>query len=158
MDPKLTSIVVAAVLILILIFVHQQGLVERLTSGDPQAFARLYSSFGQKDLAFEFVPDADTGQGYMKKIMPIDLKSVDINLPKIEGPYNQIRKVEIWSLYGDDPNSSLESDFYNSYLEPDYAFRANPGKYKPVVQVLPGQRVVADMTEPIKKIMFIAIM
>lgn len=169
MDPKLTAVIVVAILILIILFWHQQGFVERLEgqpqTADPksQPYIRLYESFGQKDLAYEFTPEIDfiakTGRGFHKQILKISLKSVDINLPKSGSDvYDQLRKVEIWSIYGDDPNSSLESDFYNSYLEPDYVLRANPGKYKPVIQVFPGQHVKYDLTEPVKKIWLVAIL
>lgn len=136
-----------------------------LSAADSKAYVRLYEEFDQKSPGFIFEPNIDyankIGDGYYRDMMRVNLKSVDINLPKLGGDYagyDKVRRVEIWSVYGDAPSASLTADFYNSYLEPEFALRANPGKYKPILRVLPGQHVVANFSEPIKKILLIAIL
>src|SRR5690606_15323781 len=58
------------------------GVVERLTSlypdSIPTSYIKLYESPGQKDLAFKY----ETNKvGFVREVMPMNLKSVDISLP-----------------------------------------------------------------------------
>lgn len=65
------------------------------------------------------------------------------------------RTVEIWRIW-DSPNAnstSINSDFY-SYIVP-YAMRANPGKYKLMAKVLPGNVQKIDFVDQINRIRLI---
>lgn len=133
------------------------GVVERLTSlypdSIPTSYIKLYESPGQKDLAFKY----ETNKvGFVREVMPMNLKSVDISLPLWGTPYDELRRVDIWSINHGDNLASLEADFYNIYLDPDYALRANSAKYTKVLSVLPGQHVKVDMIVPIKRILLYA--
>jgi len=124
------------------------------------SWVRLYGAPWQKNLAFEYAPVY--GQfGFLRKIMPIQLKSVDINVPAIANDagqnatmksMNPVRGVRIWSMFTNMPTASNLPGFYNSYTEPDFARRANSGKYTLVAQVGAGQRLIANVSEPVKKI------
>jgi hypothetical protein len=144
---------------------------EKLIAGPPgpgtepalsgKSYVKLYESFGQDDLGFEFAPDIDyimkSGQGFYRGQVKMNLKSIDINLPNTGiDTYDQIRKVELWSVYPDMVTQSTQSDFYNSYLEPAYSLTGNPAHYRKICRVLPGERLKIDMVEPIKKVFVIA--
>lgn len=122
-----------------------------------EAHIKLYEAPGQERLAFLFSPPAGE-PGYVREIMPMNLKSVDISLPRVGEPFDQIRRVEIWSINHGSNIASLESGFYNTYLEPDYALRANSAKFTKVLTVLPGQHMRADIALPVKKIMLYAVL
>lgn len=137
------------IILLLLLIIFYVRRSENLESGGSSVL--LYEDFGQKKLAYSF-------QGsYIKEQIKINLKSVDINLEKVNETYDKVRRVEIWRI-GDSEVSSSESDFYNSYLEPEYALRANPARYTLIARVFPGQRLKADIVEPVKKIWLFAFM
>lgn len=124
---------------------------------EERPYVRLYEDYQKKDLAYEFSPPS--GRGSHRQFMRIQLKHVEAYLPKTSvGPYGQIRRIAIWSVYGGAPNASLLSTFYNAYLEPDTELRANPARYKKLVEVKPGERVSLDITDPTKQIFLYAIM
>ncbi len=169
--------VVAVLIVLVLVLIWSQtkyknqeklsnpGNPEDLSSQKPalpgKSYIRLYEAFNQEDIGFEFAPDIDylnqTGNGFYRAVVKMNLKSIDINLPKTGIPtYDQIRKVELWSVYPGMVDQSTESDFYNSYLEPDWALRANSAKYRLICRVLPGNSLKVDMIEPCKKVWVIA--
>jgi hypothetical protein len=128
----------------------------------------LYEDYKQQKLAYIYAPEKinydsmDIARGYLREILKINLKSFDINLPiatNNDTAYNNIRRIEIWAMNQNDSSiASIESNFYNSYLEPQIEFRANPAKYKMLTQVLPGNHVQMDVLEPVKKIFVLAIM
>jgi hypothetical protein len=157
-------------LVIILVILLAPFVISRLSSseqfqrGPPdRAFIRLYEGYGARNLAFEYSPEIDyehgegVGQGYIRRIMPINLKSVDIYLPPIGNRYDEIRRIEIWSVDRDDVTASTESGFYNSYLQPESELRANPAKFQQLVRALPGDHLRVDIVEPVKKIFLIAI-
>lgn len=124
---------------------------------EDRPYIRLYEDYQKKDLAYEYSPVS--GHGSHRQFMRISLKHVDAYLPKTNsGPYGQVRRIAIWSVYGGAPNASLLSTFYNAYLEPDTELRANSARYKKLLEVKPGQRVSLDITEPTKQIFLYAIM
>jgi len=125
--------------------------------GEDQPYVRLYEDYQKKDLAYEYSPVS--GHGSHRQFMRISLKHVEAYLPKTNsGPYGQVRRIAIWSVYGGAPNASLLSTFYNAYLEPDTELRANSARYKKLAEIKPGQRVSLDITEPTKQIFLYAIM
>lgn len=169
--------IVAIVLILLLIITFtllnarntaaermcQQPILSR-DAVDSQPYIKLYEGYNFTNLAYNFAPEhidytvTDIIRGYLRQILRCDLKSVDINLPKVGGEYDQIRRVEIWAVDQIDNNTaSVEAGFYNSYLMPESELRANPGKFKQLIRVLPGNHVKLEITEPVKKIFLIAI-
>jgi len=126
---------------------------------DPKnkAYIRLYSDFNQNNLQFQFTPrDQFYRNRYIRLIVKINLKSLDINMPLLHDGLDDVRVLEIWNMYEGTNVSSLESDFYNSYTEPDYARRANPGKYKLLLRLHAGQHYKLNITEPVKKIFLYA--
>jgi hypothetical protein len=139
---------VIVILIILIIIFYLAKRKEHMT--DIRSNIMLYEGFDQKNLAYS--ESLKPGE-YIKKMVRINLKSVDINLPKLGDKYDEIRRVEIWAMNNEDVNASLESGFYNSYLEPEIEFRANPAKYRKILRVLPGEHLVMNMTVPIKKIM-----
>jgi hypothetical protein len=168
------AVLILAVLILIFLFFSSKGYFEKFSTEGPEdipdskSYIFLYEGFNQNNLAFKFVPEVnyDLGStskrglenGYIKQIIKINLKSIDINLPKLNNKYDEIRHVEIWAIDDESNISSVESDFYNSYLEPEYAMRANPGRYREVLRILPGTHAKLDIAQPAKKIFLTAIL
>lgn len=134
----------------------------RKINPDRFSYMKLYEGFDQKDLAFEFAPFIDytnnVGQGFLREIIKINLKSVDINLPRLGNQYDEIRRIELWAVDDTNENASMESSFYNVYLEPEYTFRANPARYQRIIQVLPGDHAKLDIVEPVKRVFVIAIL
>jgi hypothetical protein len=55
-------------------------------------------------------------------------------------------------MYPGDTTSSTESDFYNSYTERDNGRTGNPFKYKLLVKLKAGEKVSANIMEPVKKV------
>jgi hypothetical protein len=157
----MSNLLLAIIIILVLCIVYYLSMKrsEYFTSSD-ETYIRLYEGFGNHNLAYEFYPDspeaARIGNGYIKQLLRVNLKSVDINLPKVGNGLDDIRRVEIWSVGNEDIDASTESGFYNSYLEPESELRANPAKYRNILRVLPGERLKIDMALPIKKIFLIA--
>lgn len=131
----MTILLVSLIIILFFILWNYETFTE-------PKYIKLYEGFGQQKLAFT------TNCKKLKQVIKINLKSADIDLSQ-----NGIRKVEIWSIYGGENTASLESDFYNTYLEPDYALRANPGKFKKILVVKAGEHVKVDILVPVKKIL-----
>jgi hypothetical protein len=154
--------VIVVLLLIVIVFVVQTR-SERLDVGPTTgSYIKLYESFEFKDLAWEYQPKMDINhppESYVKQMIKINLKSFDIDLLSYGiAKYDQLRRVEIWSVYDGNNTASSESDFYSSYIEPSYAFRANPAKYELIVKVLPGQHFKLNAEIPIKKIMLIAFM
>lgn len=157
---NIDNAVIIVLLIVIIVFisaVRTEGLDVGPTT---DSYIRLYEGFEFKNLAWEYQPKMDIEhppQSYVKQIIKINLKSFDINLLAYGIPrYDQIRRIEIWSVYDGNNTASSESDFYSSYIEPEYALRANPGKFERIVRVLPGQRFKLNVEIPIKKILLFA--
>lgn len=123
------------------------------------SYIKLYEKFNFQDMVWESDPRNGTNyNGYIKQMVKINLKSWDINLAAYNSEYDSIRRVELWNVYDGENVASLESDFYSSYLDPEYALRANSPKYDLIVRVLPGQHVKLNADKVIKKIIVIAIL
>jgi len=146
-----TIAIIVICFIIILVFCSQKR-SEALEMPQTTTYIKLYEGYNFQNLAYDL--SLNTGE-YMKQILRVNLKSIDIQIPKLNDKYDEIRRVEIWSVSDGDNNASLESGFYNSYLEPESELRANPAKYRQVVQVLPGQNVKIDIAIPVKKIFLI---
>lgn len=147
---KTFAIVILCILILVLYCTKNTEHLEDRSS----SYIRLYEGFGLKKLSYEFYPDE--GGNYIKQILKVNLKSIDINLTELGNKYDEIRRIELWSISGGGNISSSESGFYDSYLEPESALRANSAKYQKIIRILPGNHVKLDLTFPIKKILIIA--
>jgi hypothetical protein len=135
------------------------NLVDERRERDPakQSYVRLYSDYRGRELQYEYTPTS--GFGYDRQILRIPVKHIEISVPsKTEGPYNQIRHVEIWNMYGGKPNASTISPFYNAYLEPGSEFTANRARYRLLARALPGDRISMDVTEPVGQIFLSAIL
>jgi hypothetical protein len=172
---KIFSILILCFLILTTLFLADKGYFERLT-GSPDSsdasngdatkpYIMLYEGFNFQNLAYSYSPgqidydDTSTIRGYLRQIIKCNLKSVDINLPKIGNEYDEVRRVELWGVDERDNNiASVESDFYNSYLEPELELRSNPARYRQLIRALPGDHVRVDIADPVKKVFVIAIM
>ena len=168
------SILILCLLILITLFLADKGYFERLAGspdllqgdGDPtKPYIMLYEGFNFQNLAYSYSPgqidydDTSTIRGYLRQIIKCNLKSVDINLPKMGNQYDEVRRVELWGVdERDNSIASVESDFYNSYLEPELELRSNPARYRQLIRALPGDHVRVDIADPIKKVFVIAIM
>jgi hypothetical protein len=164
------TLAIIIVIILILLFIlagppFWPRFSEKFVCGDSSvgnnSYVKLYEGFQSQKLAFEFPNPLNTSSrdgNYLKQIIPINLKSVDINLPCIGDPYDRVRRVEIWSVEQGKNYASEEAGFYNSYLQPESELRANPAKFSMILRVLPGEHVKTDMNVPIKKIFLIIVM
>jgi hypothetical protein len=90
-----------------------------------------------------------TKSRYVKQDIKIQLKSYDIGVSK--------GNVQMWALYSDDQVASSMatgvSGFGNAYTDTYYA--ATP-KYKKIVDVKSGERVVGTIDFPVKRIIFYA--
>lgn len=144
------KILLALVIIILLVFIFWKN-TENLES--PQSAIYLYESFGFKDLAYTL--SLKPGD-YIKQIIRVNLKSMKISLTKLGNKYDEIRRIEIWAMNNEDVTASMESGFYNSYLEPEVELKSNPAKYKKIATVLPGQNISIEMQFPVKKILLIA--
>jgi|GEM_PF-4681748 len=123
----------------------------------PEPYVKLYERFNQKNLIFDFQPAVeDPGAQYFKDIIKAEIKSIDLNIPLKNDELDDIRKIELWSLYDGDNTSSSESDFYNPFTEPSFARRANSAKYKLIISMSAGNRVKLNLAEPVKKVFVIA--
>jgi hypothetical protein len=148
---QLLAIIIICILILIVLYISNKN-SEALIMPKTTTRIKLYEGYNFQNLAYDV--SLNTGE-YMKQILKVTLKSFDIDLPKLGDKYDEIRRVEIWSISNGDNNASIESGFYNSYLEPELEFRANPAKYKQIAQILPGQHLKLDVMIPVKKIFLI---
>lgn len=118
---------------------------------------KLYENFNQKNMVFNFEPILEDPTAlYLRKTVKINVKSIDLNLPEKRDGFDDLRTVEIWNIYDGDNTASSESDFYNSYTEPDFARRANSSKYKLLVKLKAGSRIKINIGEPVKKIFLYA--
>jgi hypothetical protein len=172
MSDRLGTVMILAIIIIGLIYLARNGKInsEHLApshgDGPNIPYIRLYEGFNYQNLAYSYTPGnidyttpAGAIKGYLRLIIPVNLKSVDISLPKLGTQIDQIRRVEIWGMDQHDDNiASIESSFYNSYLEPEFAMKANPARYKHLIRVLPGDRVRKEIDEPVKKIFIVAIL
>src|SRR5271165_4343847 len=82
-------------------------------AADP--YILLYEGYNFKNLAYRFAPgninhnNDNIGRGYIRQILKCDLKSLDINLPKMDSEFDKIRHVEIWAVDQKD-NSTASSE------------------------------------------------
>lgn len=151
----MVEIAIIVVLLILLMLANRYSERFAKKEADPSgSFVKLYSEFGQQGHIFEL-----KAPGYMKKVLKINPKSMDLNLTKTNFPkYDEVRRIDIWEMNDIMPNASLATDFYNVYWNPEYVYRANPAQIKHIVSVRPGERVRADFPEPVKKIMLVAVL
>lgn len=145
----------AIILIILIIFYYTLG-YELLTTGieniQKHPFIKLYQSFNEQNLIFEFKPllENPAAQVYKEMVRGV-IKSVDLNLPKKNDGLDDLRKIELWSVNGGNNISSSETPFYNPYLAASFAMKANPGLYKLIVKVNAGSRIRINLTFPVNK-------
>lgn len=155
----LKYIALIIVLFILLFIVFTKAIAENYTNPtiQPTPYVKLYESFNGKDMVFEFQPILeDPSALYFRDIVKVNVKSMDLNLPLKGDDLDDIRTIEIWSLYDGSNIASSESDFYNPFTEPDFARKANSAKYKLIVKMKAGQRIKLNVSEPIKKVFIYA--
>lgn len=161
----------------------------QLNKTNDGGYVRLYEDFDKKiipmDARFWQFPNSQLSykNKYIKAVIPIKLKSYDIKVPKftlINKPiwmtpnqmdeYNEMRKVEIYSIYPQYINaSSSTSGVYSStYSDPRIwkknggdlmdAFNANTGKYKKILTVNAGEHKEGVILEPVRKIIIFGVL
>ena len=151
----LIYITIIVLLLLLLLYLLTRN--EHYENVGPSPYIRLYENFNQKDLVFNFDPLlTDPTALYLKKMVKVNVKSVDLNIPLKNDELDPFRKIEIWNVYNGDNTASSESDFYDSYTEPDFARRANDAKYKLLIDMKAGSRIKLNFREPVKKIFIYA--
>ena len=159
MDPLLLLAIFIVILILLL-HRNSENLTDKITlepislqKTTPKPFIKLYEEFNENGLVFDFQPvlNARTSN-FLRKILRVNLKSMDLNLPIQKDCMDDERRIEIWSVY----DSSTVSDFYNSFTEPDFAKKANPAKFKLIANVKAGERLNVNVMDPVKKIYIFA--
>jgi len=135
-------------------------------------YVRLYEDYRGTKLSYELdastaatVPidntlrenaDIPITDQYNKILLRTALRRADIYLPKKNDEYDAVRRVEIWSVFGGAPTASTMAGYFNTYLEPEDMLKSNPGKFKNILTVYPGQRVQKDFTDKIDQILLIA--
>ena len=161
-------VVAILIVVLILLLYSNQSKAENLSDKiktepiklqktTPKPFIKLYEEFNEKGLVFDFEPILEERTSrYLRKVLKVNLKSIDINVPKQNDGADEQRHVEIWSVYAGDNTASTESDFYNSFTEPDFAKKANPAKFKLITNAKAGERLTLNIMEPVKKIYIFA--
>ncbi len=178
MDERIIAVLIVCVIILAVV-VSSARHCERLTEPDSvpetSGYVRLYEDYRGEKLAFKLddetastVPEYNSlrilneqagrmipGQ-FHRQNLKINLRRADVYLPKVGPPFDTIRKVQIWSVFGGSPSASDMAGFFNNYLEPDSFFRSNPGKFKLLLEVLPGEKVSKEFTEKVNQIFLIA--
>jgi hypothetical protein len=158
----LLAVVVILVLIIILRVPKSSGNAEHLTTimdAKPgMSYVKLYEGFNYTHKVFDKFTDS-TGNLYYRILMPINLKSLDINVtPTSSGnATGEPRGVSIWSVYPGDQTASTEATgiYMDTYTDPTYAFRANSPKYQHVTTVEPGQHVRMELEDPVKRIFMV---
>ena len=140
-DP--TAITVALTLVLLFMALKMR---KKEHFGDNTGHVKLYESYnytsgyGRK---WEFI-----GPGYMKKILRVSLKSLDIYVPPTG------KRVELWSINENDINASSESPGV-VYNLPEHELRANV-KFNLIARVGPGQSLKKEITTNINRVLVIA--
>ena len=148
---KSEFILVAIVVVLVLLLCMRAPREQFSVTSDAipgESYVRLYEGFKYTNMVFN-----KTGDGlYYRILMPINLKSLDINLTD-----GTDKVVSIWSVYPEDVlSSSVATGIYmDTYTDPWYAFRANSPKYQRVATVAPGTRLQMEVEEPVKRIFMV---
>lgn len=151
-------LVIGLIILLFIILFYQVG--EHFTNqhvASNRPYIKLFQSFNGNNMIFEFVPVLTwpTAMYYKEQFRGV-VKSVDLNLPKKHDGFDDIRVIELWSVYGGTNISSSESDFYSPYMQPHFALTANRGKYKLIVRVKAGSHIRMNLSFPVNKIMIYA--
>ena len=122
-----------------------------------RAFIKLYQNFNNNAMIFDYEPVLDwpTGLYYKQQFRGV-VKSIDLNLPKKNDGLDIYRTIELWSVYGGTNISSEESDFYDPYMEPHLALKANSGKYQLIAKIEAGSRIKLNLTIPVNRVMIYA--
>jgi hypothetical protein len=153
-------IIVILILIILYLLKNKEHLYEPVDieviptkASSKKAYIKLYDQFNKESLIFNFEPLlAAPANNYIRKIVKVNLKSIELNLPKKNDGNDDYRVIEIWSMYPGDTTASMESDFYNSYTERDNGRTGNPFKYKLLAKLKAGEKVSANIMEPVKKV------
>jgi hypothetical protein len=150
-------ILVAVVVLLLIIILYHGSNAEHLASTPNESFVRLYQAFNYKELVFD-KSVGTTENLYYRILMPINLKSIDINVTASSAANTlKPRGVSIWSVYPGDATASTEATgiYMDAYTDPAFAFRANSPKYQHVVTVNPGEHVKMELEVPVKRIFMV---
>jgi hypothetical protein len=161
-------LILAVVVILILILcnnsIARNGINEHLEiRRDAQiggSYVKLYEGFNFTQKVFDKHASGSENL-YYRILMPINLKSLDINVkkePAANTPLvQQPRGVSIWSIYPGDTIASTEATgvYMDTYDDPAFAFRANSPKYQHIVTVKPGEQVKMELEDPVKRIFMV---
>lgn len=166
--------------------IESESIPITLKETDDGGYVRLYEDFDKKvkpmNSRFWQFPDSLVSykNKYIKAIIPIKLKAYDINVPKFTkdnkpkwmqdkdiNRYNDMRKVDIYSIYPQYINaSSSTSGVYSSIYTDPYiwgkdkgdsinAFEANPGRYKKIISVKAGEHKEGVILEPVRKVIIL---
>lgn len=162
MDGSVTAILIAAIILLVFLWPTSSSTRGEHLVADPRSsYVRLYEGFDFTNEVFTKTTTPQAGNLYYRILMPINLKSLDINVtkePPFVGSTAAPRGVSIWSVYpGDATASTVATGIYmDAYTDPAFAFRANsPYKYEHVVTVGPGEHVQMELEEPVKRIFMV---
>jgi hypothetical protein len=158
-------LVLAAVIVIVIIIVSRRARAgaeyfSEVTPALPNAsFVRLYEGFNYTHEVFNKNADSAKDQSlYYRILMPIYLKSIDINVtPGDRDAKGNPRGVSIYSVYpGDVVASSVATGIYmDAYDDPAFAFRANSPKYQHVVSVKPGEHLRMELEDTVKRIFMV---
>ena len=177
MDPRIIGVLILCIIIIgFLLKEIPNRKYEKITDAEEldeqYGYVRLYEDYRGEKLSYEL--DASTSVGvpvdneleqnadipvvdqYNKLMIKTALRRADVYVPKKGDDYDAIRRVEIWSVFGGAPTASNMAGFFNTYLEPENKLMSNPGKFKKILTVYPGQRVQQDFTDKIDQILLIA--
>lgn len=153
------AIIIILFLLLLWFMINQNMGQECYTNSSiqPDPYVKLYERFNQKNLIFDFQPLlSDPGALHLRKMVKVDVKSIDLNLPLKGDNLDDARTIKIWNIYNGDNTASSESDFYNCYTEPDFARKANSAKYQLLIDMKAGTRIKLNFEIPIKKVFIYA--
>lgn len=166
-----TAIIIILVILVILVVCvspirlraseHMDAVRSNATPDPRSSYVRLFEGFNFTNEVFQKSTTPQAGNLYYRILMPINLKSLDINVTEqapFVGSTVYPRGVSIWSVYPGDATASTEATgiYMDTYTDPAFAFRANsPYKYEHVATVKPGEHVQMELGEPVKRIFMV---
>lgn len=173
LDPKLISVGLVILLILVLVYVFttapKENVINQSNVDTTESWVKLYENFtfsGPSSYESAVGTFIRKGPGYQKLDLKINLKSFDINV--IKG------NVQLWAIYPDESVASSSAtgvsgfgDAYsdtlpwNSLTKPSRppssetnAYRAiDSTKYRKIVEVTSGNHVTGMVDFPVKRIL-----
>ncbi len=135
-------ICLAIIIVLILLLLFLLYKKEDFTNPESRGYVRIYDEFKPEKSfqSFEFTP-LGRDPKFLKYIVRIPVKYIDIGLVPIGTNDDKYRKIELWGMYPRDQTASslAEGVHHSAYQEPDWAHRAISTKYKLIMKILPGQ-------------------